>query len=79
MPQGVELFAGTVAENIARLGKVDEAGVVAAAKMAGAHEVILRLRTAMTRPGEGGVALSSGMRQRVGLAGALSGFSRLQT
>src|SRR5205085_11549790 len=43
LPQDVELFSGTVAENIARLGPVDDEAVVAAARAAGAHEVILRL------------------------------------
>lgn len=75
MPQDVELFQGTVAENIARFdaaAKGDD--VVAAAKAAGSHELIVRLAQGyQTQLGESGRALSGGERQRVALARALYG------
>ena len=74
LPQNVELFAGSVRENIARLGPVEDEEVVAAAQLAGAHELVLRLPQGYdTQIGAGGIPISGGQRQRIGLARAVFG------
>ena len=74
LPQGVELFDGTLAENIARFGEVDSAKVEAAARAVGLHDTIMALPEGYDSPvGREGAILSGGQRQRVGLARAIYG------
>lgn len=72
LPQDIELFTGTIAENIARFGKMDSEKVIEAAQRAGMHELILRFPQGYdTMLMDGATSLSGGQRQRIGLARAL--------
>lgn len=78
LPQNVELFVGTVKENIARMQLGDDAAIVAAAKLAHAHEMIQHLPESYeTVIGDGSIGLSGGQRQRIGLARAVYGDPKL--
>ncbi len=74
LPQDIELFQGTIAENIARFGEVDSEKVIEAARKAGVHELILRFPQGYDTPlADAGASLSGGQRQRIALARALYG------
>jgi ABC-type protease/lipase transport system fused ATPase/permease subunit len=77
VPQEIEFFEGTVAENIARLGEINPEKVVQAAKLIGMHEIILSFPKGYdTELGETGFALSGGQRQRLAIARAFYGMPK---
>jgi ABC-type protease/lipase transport system fused ATPase/permease subunit len=78
LPQEVELFAGSIRDNISRMTKADDEDVIEAAILAHAHEMIQRLPQGYETPiGDGGARISGGQRQRIGLARAIFGNPRV--
>ncbi|MEG5263027.1 type I secretion system permease/ATPase [Pseudomonas sp. JDS28PS106] len=78
LPQDIELFDGSVADNIARFGEQDADKIIAASRHAGIHDMILRFPKGYDTPlGPGGLGLSGGQKQRLGLARALYGAPAL--
>ena len=78
LPQDIELFEGTIAENIARFRSDDPQKIIEAAKLSGTHDLILQLPNGYeTRVGPGGASLSGGQKQRIGLARAVYGLPKI--
>lgn len=78
LPQDIELFEGTIAQNIARFREDDPSKIIEAAKLSGTHDLILKLPHGYeTKVGPGGSSLSGGQKQRIGLARAVYGIPKI--